>query len=94
MDSFRNKENGRQLCIEDISDNFPVTFIMGELTLAEFRSIARVLTPEIKLLEVDSSWEGKPTTIVVAMKEEEVKGMFGRSTKMRRLAVSSVTSHT
>jgi hypothetical protein len=40
------------------------------------------------LLEVESSWEGKPTTIVVAMTEEQVRNMFGRRTKMRKLAIN------
>jgi len=43
-------------------------------------------------LEVDSSWEGKPTTIVVAMTEEQVRDMFGRRTKMRKLAVQAAAS--
>ena len=60
---------------------------MGELSVPEFSNIASQLTPEIKLLEVGSSWEGKPTTIVVAMTEEQVRNMFGRRTKMRKLAV-------
>jgi len=94
MDTFRNKKTGRRLCIEDISENFPVTFLMGDLSLAEFTHIARRLTPEIKLLEVDSSWEGKPTTIVVAMTEEQVKDMFGRRTRMRQLQVHRVASQT
>ena len=89
MDSYRNKKTGKRLFIEDISDDFPVTFLMGELSLAEFRHIARNLTPEIRLLEVDSSWEGRPTTIVVAMTEEQVKRMFGKRTKMRQLPVHS-----
>ncbi len=92
MDSFRNEKTGRQLCIEDISEDFPVTFLMGELSLAEFSNIALRLTPEVKLLEVDSSWEGKPTTIVVAMTEEQVRNMFGRRTKMRRLPVQDLAS--
>jgi hypothetical protein len=86
MDSFINKKTGRKLFVEDISEDFPVTFLMGELGVTEFRDIASGLTPEIKLLEVDSSWEGKPTTIVVAMTEEQVRNMFGRRTKMRKLA--------
>jgi hypothetical protein len=45
MDSFRNKKTGKQLCIEDISEDFPVTFLMGELSPAEFGSIASALTP-------------------------------------------------
>jgi len=94
MDSFRNKKNGRQLYADDISENFPVTFLMGELSLAEFAAIARRLTPEIKLLEVDSSWEGKATTIVVAMTEEQVRDMFGRRTRMRPLPVRRVVSQT
>jgi len=94
MDTFRNKKTGRRLCIEDISENFPVTFLMGDLSLAEFTHIARRLTPEIKLLEVDSSWEGKPTTIVVAMTEEQVKDMFGKRTRMRQLQVHRVASQT
>jgi hypothetical protein len=61
---------------------------MGELSVPEFSIIASELTPEIQLLEVDSSWEGKPTTIVVAMTEEQVRNMFGRRTKMRKLAVA------
>ena len=67
---------------------------MGELSLAEFSVIAGSITPEIRLLEVDSSWEGKPTTIVVAMTEEQVRNMFGRRTKMRQLPVHRVTSPT
>ncbi len=86
MDSFRNKKTGKNIFAEDISEDFPVTFLMGELSLAEFSIIASELTPEIQLLEVDSSWEGKPTTIVVAMTEEQVRDMFGRRTKMRKLA--------
>jgi hypothetical protein len=86
MDSFRNKKNGRRVFVEDISEDFPVIFLMGELSLPEFSIIASELTPEIQLLEVDSSWEGEPTTIVVAMTEEQVRNMFGRGTKMRKLA--------
>jgi hypothetical protein len=87
MDSFRNKKTGKTLFVEDISEDFPVTFLMGELSVPEFSLIASELTPEIQLLEVDSSWEGKPTTIVVAMTEEQIRNMFGRRTKMRKLAV-------
>ena len=87
MDSFRNKKNGKKVFVENISEDFPVTFLMGELSLPEFSLIDSELTPEIQLLEVDSSWEGKPTTIVVAMTEEQVRKMFGRRTKMRKLAV-------
>jgi hypothetical protein len=87
MDSFRNKKTGKKVFVEDISEDFPVTFLRGELTVAEFSLIASELTPEIELLEVDSSWEGKSTTIVVAMTEEQVRNMFGRRTKMRKLAV-------
>ncbi len=87
MDSFRNKKTGRELVVEDISDDFPVTFLMGELSLTEFGNIASQLTPEIELLEVESSWEGKATTIVVAMTEEQVRDMFGSRTKMRKLSV-------
>ena len=87
MDSFRNKKTGKKLFVEDISEDFPVTFLMGELSVAEFSNIASALTPELKLLEVDSSWEGKPTTIVVAMTEEQVRDMFGRRTKIRGLAI-------
>ena len=87
MYSFRNKETGKKVFVEDISEEFPVTFLMGELSVPEFSIIASELTPEIQLLEVASSWEGKPTTIVVAMTEEQVRNMFGRRTKMRKLAV-------
>ena len=87
MDSFRNKKTGKKVLVEDISEDFPVTFLMGELSVQEFSDIASELTPEIRLLEVDSSWEGKPTTIVVAMTEEQVRNMFGKRTKMRKLAV-------
>jgi hypothetical protein len=87
MDSFRHKKTGKKVFVEDISEDFPVTFLMGELSVPEFSVIAGALTPEIQLLEVDSSWEGKPTTIVVAMTEEQVRSMFGRRTKMRKLAV-------
>ncbi len=86
MDSFRNMKTGKMVFVEDISEDFPVTFLMGELSVSEFTTIACELTPEIQLLEVDSSWEGKPTTIVVAMTEEQVRSMFGRRTKMRKLA--------
>ncbi len=86
MDSFRNKKTGKRVFVEDISEDFPVTFLMGELSALEFSIFASELTPEIQLLEVDSSWEGKPTTIVVAMTEEQVRNMFGRRTKMRKLA--------
>ena len=94
MDSFRNKKTGRNLFVEDISEDFPVTFLMGELSVQEFSIIASEMTPEIQLLEVDSSWEGKPTTIVVAMTEEQVRNMFGRRTKMRKLTVHSAASQT
>jgi hypothetical protein len=87
MSSFTNKKTGRKLFVEDISEDFPVTFLMGDLSLAEFSDIAGRLAPEVKLLEVDSSWEGKPTTIVVAMTEDQVRNMFGRRTKMRKLEV-------
>jgi hypothetical protein len=87
MDSFRNKKTGKKVFVEDISEDFPVTFLMGELSVPEFSIIACELTPEIQLLEVDSSWEGKSTTIVVAMTEEQVRNMFGRRTNMRKLAV-------
>ena len=87
MDLFRNKKTGKKVFVEDISEDFPVTFLMGELSLHEFSIIACELTPEIQLLEVDSSWEGKPTTIVVAMTEEQVRNMFGKKTKMRKLSV-------
>ena len=87
MDSFRNKKTGKKVFVEDISEDFPVTFLMGELSLPEFSIIASELTPEIQLLEVDSSWEGKPTTIVVAMTEEQVKRMWGGRPKMRKLEV-------
>ena len=92
MDSFRNKKTRKELFVEDISDDFPVTFLMGALSLAEFSNIANELTPEIKLMEVDSSWEGKPTTIVVAMTEDQVRNMFGRRTKMRKIAVQRKAS--
>jgi hypothetical protein len=92
MDSFRNKKTGKKIFAEDISEDFPVTFLMGELSLREFSIIASELTPEIQLLEVDSRWEGKPTTIVVAMTEEQVRNMFGRRTKMRKLAVHRALS--
>ncbi len=90
MDSFKEKSTGRQLHIEDISEDFQVTFLMGDLTLEEFSDIARQLTPGLKLLVVESSWEGEPTTIIVAMTEDQVKEMFGRGTKMRQLPAHSV----
>jgi hypothetical protein len=92
MDSFRNKKTGKKLFVEDISEDFPVTFLMGDLTVAEFSEIVSELTPEIQLLEVDSSWEGEPTTIVVAMTEEQVRNMFGKRTKMRKLVVHRTAS--
>ena len=88
MDSYKNKKTRKRIFAEDISEDFPVTFLMGELSLTEFSIVASELTPEIQLLEVDSSWEGKPTTIVVAMTEEQVRNMFGRRTKMRKLTRS------
>ncbi len=91
MDSFRHKKSGKKVFVEDISEDFPVTFLMGELSVPEFSTIAYELTPGIELLEVDSSWEGKPTTIVVAMTEEQVRNMFGRRTKIRKLAVRRAT---
>ena len=94
MGSFRNRKTGKRLLAEDVSDDFPVTFLMGELTVAEFSGIVSELMAEIGLLEVDSSWEGKPTTIVVAMTEEQVRNMFGRRTKMRRLAVQRTAPQT
>ena len=92
MDSFRNKKTGKHLFVEDISGDFPVTFLMGGLGLGGFKEIANALTPETSLLEVDSSWEGKRTTIVVAMTEDQVRNMFGRSTRTRRLVVRSTAS--
>jgi len=94
MDSYTQERSGRTLFIEDISDDFPVTFLMGELSLPEFSRIAHELAPEVRLLEVESSWEGRPTTIVVAMSEEQVKNMFGRRTKMRRLPAHGVAQRT
>jgi hypothetical protein len=90
MASYRDKTSGRVLFIEDITEDFLVTFLMGQLSLREFSEMANYLTPEISLLEVESSWEGKPTTIVVAMSEEQVRSMFGRRTKMRPLPVRRV----
>jgi len=87
MDLFRNKKTGKKMFVVDISEGFPVTFLMGELSLREFSTIAAELTPEIRLLEVDSSWEGKPTTIVVAMTEDQVTNMWGGRMKTRKLAV-------
>jgi hypothetical protein len=92
MDSFRNKKTGKELFVEDISEDFPVTFLMGELSLEEFGKIAGELTPEIELLEVESSWEGEPTTIVVAMTEGQVRDMFGRRTRMRKLPIHRTAS--
>jgi hypothetical protein len=85
MDSYRNKKTGNLLYVEDISEDFPVTFIMGQLGLGEFRRIAHDLNPETELLTVESSWEGKATTIVVAMSEDQVRSMFGKKTRMWRL---------
>jgi hypothetical protein len=85
MDSYLNGRTSHRVCIEDISDDFPVTFLIGDLTVGEFGDMARSLTPALKLMEVDSSWEGKPTTIVVAMTAAQVRSMFGRRAKMREL---------
>ena len=85
MDAYRNDKTGRRLCLEDIGDTFPVTFLIGELSLDEFSDMASRLTPALSLLEVDSSWEGEATTIVVAMTKAQVKDMFGSRTKMREL---------
>jgi len=93
MDLFRNKKTGKELYVEDISEDFPVTFLMGEIGLEEFRGIAHSLTPEIELLEVESSWEGKPTTIVVAMTAEQVRDMFGSRTRMRPVPAPRAALH-
>jgi len=85
MDAFRAKKSGSRLCIVDISEDFPATFLMGELSLAGFSDMARRLAPGVRLLKVDSSWEGKPTTIVVAMTEDQVRDMFGRRVRMRQV---------
>ena len=90
MDAYRDRQTGKLLFIEDISEDFPVTFLMGGLSLVEFGKIAHDLAPGINLLEVNSSWEGKPTTIVVAMTEAQVRSMFGKRTKMRRLPMNLV----
>ena len=88
MDLFINKKTGKKLLVEDISDDFPVTFLMGELSVEDFSEIARRLTPVIDILEVDSCWDGKPTIVVVAMTEARVRKIFfGNRTKMRRLEV-------
>ena len=88
MDLFINKKTGKKLLVEDISDDFPVTFLMGELSVEDFSEIARRLTPEIDILEVDSRWDGKPTIVVVAMTEAQVRKIFfGNRTKMGRLEV-------
>jgi len=92
MDSFKQKRTGQKVFVDDISEDFPVTFLMGDLSVEEFSFFACELTPEIQLLEVDSSWEGKQTTIVVAMTEDQVRNMFGRRTKMRKLAVPRARS--
>lgn len=92
MDSFRNKKTGKQLCIEDISDDFPVTLLLGELSQEDFARIARNLVPGLELMEVESSWEGRSTTIVVAMTEEQIRSMFGRRAKMRRLPALGANS--
>ncbi len=89
-ESFKERGTGRQLYVEDITEGFPVTFLMGDLKVPEFSEVAHQLTPELKLLEVESSWEGEPTTIVVAMTEEHVKEMFGRRTKMKQLPAHSI----
>ena len=85
MNSFKNKQTGHKIFAEDISEDFPVTFLMGELSVKEFSIIASELTPELQIMEVVSSWEGKPTTIVAAMTEDQVRNMFGRRTKIRKL---------
>jgi len=89
MDLYRNKKTGKELLVEDISDDdFPVTFLMGELSVEEFSEIAGRLTPKIEILEVDSRWDGKPTTVVAAMTEAQVRKMFfGKRTKMRKLEI-------
>ena len=91
MDAYRERKTGKLLSLEDISEDFPVTFLMGELSLVAFRKIAHDLTPKVRLLEVESSWEGRPTTIVVSMTEDQVRSMFGERTKMKRLQIQRVT---
>jgi hypothetical protein len=93
MDLFIHKKTGKKMFVEDISEDFPVTFLMGEFSVREFSVIAGELTPQIPLLEVDSSWDGEPTTIVVAMTEEQVRSMFGRRTKMRKFVVHGVQTN-
>lgn len=89
MDIFRNKKTGRRVFAEDISEGSPVTFLMGGLGLEEFRRMARRLTPRVDLLEVESSWEGEPTTVVVAMSESQARDMFGGRTRMRPVPAGS-----
>jgi hypothetical protein len=57
-----------------------------------FQSKLACCPPKIKLLEVESSWEGRPTTIVVAMTEDQVRSIFGAKTKMRKLAARRTAS--
>ena len=40
-------------------------------------------------MEVKSSWEGRPTNVVVALTVEQVKDVFGKRTKMRELATDA-----
>ena len=89
MDSYKHKTTGKKVYVEDISDSFPVTLLVGDFTTEDFYNIARVLVPGIKLMEVKSSWEGRPTNVVVAMTVEQVKDVFGVRTKMRELAMQS-----
>lgn len=87
MDSYKNKITGKKVYVEDISDSFPVTFLMGDFTTGEFCNIAHALVPRMKLMEVKGRWEGRPTNVVVAMTVEQVMDVFGKKTKMRELAV-------
>ena len=41
MDLFRNKKTRKRLLVEDISEDFPVTFLMGELSVTEFSVMLR-----------------------------------------------------
>ena len=63
------QENGENCARRGHFDDFPVTLLIGELSIEEFSEIARRLTPDIGILDVDSIWDGKTTIVVVAMTE-------------------------
>jgi hypothetical protein len=58
MDSFTNKKTEKKVLVEDISEEFPMTFLMGELSNPKFsihRDQIAVGLPS-QLLSTSSNW--------------------------------------